>query len=96
MPEDENNHLGMTIGGAILAFIGLFLPLLIVTYTPLGGSAIVYGQRISAFTDVISGWQFASAAPYFKLLPSIIILFTADGISIIPTTASSFVAFLNR
>jgi hypothetical protein len=59
---------GVAAAGRLLIFIGLFLPLFTVHYSPPGGSAIVDGQRIGAFTESISGWQFATTALWTNLL----------------------------
>lgn len=73
-------HTGQILIGACIAFIALFFPLFTVMYNPPGGSAIVAGHRIPAFVDVISGWQFADTAAYFRLLPTIIFLFSLTGL----------------
>lgn len=59
---------GVATAGGLLIFIGLFLPLFTVHYSPPGGFAIVDGHRISAFTESISGWQFATTALWTNLL----------------------------
>jgi vacuolar-type H+-ATPase subunit I/STV1 len=101
MDQDSSDHPGMTICGAVIAFIALFFPLLTVTYAPPGGSGTVYGKKMYAFVDSISGWQFANTAAYFKLLPSIAILFATVGLSIIasifsPDTAEHITNWLGQ
>jgi hypothetical protein len=54
--------------GAALVLIGLFLPIFTVHYNPPGGSAIVYGHRMDAFTETITGWQFATTARWTDIL----------------------------
>jgi hypothetical protein len=54
--------------GAVLLFIGLFLPLFTVHFNPPGGSAVVYGQRMNAFSETITGWQFATTAQWTDIL----------------------------
>jgi hypothetical protein len=71
----KKGYLIQIIIGALIVFISLFFPLFTVTYSPPGGSALVYGKHISAFVEIIGGWQFADAAPYFKLLPAMLFLF---------------------
>lgn len=80
MDSTPKEHTGQILVGASIAFIALFFPLFTVTYNPPGGSAIVAGHRIPAFVDVISGWQFADTAAYFRLLPAIICLFSFTGL----------------
>jgi hypothetical protein len=68
MDDDESGSAPLTIIGAIVVLIALFLPLFTVRYSPPGGSAVVYGRTVNAFVDPISGWQFASAAQWTHLL----------------------------
>lgn len=69
MDEDEGAvGFGVATVGGIIIFIGLFLPLFTVRYSPPGGSAIVDGNRINAFTESISGWQFATTALWSDVL----------------------------
>lgn len=67
MDDEVGSPIWTTIG-AVVVIVGLFFPLFTVHYSPPGGSAVVYGHRIRAFTDSISGWQFASAAQWTHLL----------------------------
>jgi hypothetical protein len=83
--DDSVGALVLTTLGAIAVFIAMFLPLFVVHYSPPGGSAVLYGQRVKAFTDTISGWSFANAAQWTHLLwvagilamPVLIGIFTA-------------------
>jgi hypothetical protein len=54
--------------GAVLVLIALFLPLFTVHYAPPGGSAVLYGHRVDAFTETITGWQFATTARFTDLV----------------------------
>jgi hypothetical protein len=60
--DEEAGALVVVTFGALVVLIGLFLPLFTVHYAPPGGTGIVYGQRMDAFTQVITGWQFAGTA----------------------------------
>jgi hypothetical protein len=85
MDDDGVGSLVLTTVGAIVVLVALFLPLFTVHYSPPGGSAVVYGHRIYAFTETITGWQFANAAQWTHLLwvagifalPIAVMVFTA-------------------
>jgi hypothetical protein len=68
MEEEEGGSTALTIIGAAIVFVSLFLPLFTVHYSPPGGAGVVYGQTVKAFTDSISVWQFANAAQWTHLL----------------------------
>lgn len=69
MDEDEGFvGFGIAAFGGLLILVGLFLPLFTLDYSPPGGSAIVDGNRIHAFTESISGWQFATTARFTDVL----------------------------
>lgn len=68
MDEDEGGSPVLTIIGAVIVFIALFLTLFTVRYSPPGGSAVLYGRTVKSFVDPISGWQFANAAQWTHLL----------------------------
>jgi hypothetical protein len=74
--DNEAGGIVLTTLGAILMFIGFFFTLFTVRYAPPGGSGIVGGHRISAFTDAIGGWQFAFDAQWTHLLAAIGIFVT--------------------
>lgn len=67
---DDDDIVGVVIVtfGAVLVLIGLFLPLFTVHFDPPGGSATVYGHRVDAFTETITGWQFATTAQWTDIL----------------------------
>jgi hypothetical protein len=66
--EDHGRSIVLMAVGAVVVLIALFLPLFTVRYAPPGGSAVLYGHSISAFTEKITGWQFATTASYTRLL----------------------------
>lgn len=83
MDSTSKRYLGQIVVGACIVLISLFFPLFTVTYNPPGGSALVAGHRISAFVDVIGGWEFANSAAYFRLLPTIVFMFVSSGVGLI-------------
>src|SRR5690348_4306106 len=83
MDSTSKGYLGQIVAGACIVLIALFFPLFTVTYNPPGGSALVAGHRISAFVDVISGWEFANSAAYFRLLPAMVFMFASAGVGLI-------------
>jgi hypothetical protein len=83
MDSTSKGYLGQIVVGACIVLIALFFPLFTVTYNPPGGSALVAGHRISAFVDVIGGWNFANSAAYFRLLPAIVFMFVSAGVNLI-------------
>jgi hypothetical protein len=66
--NNETRSIILSTAGAVIVFVGLFLTLFTVHYTPPGGSASLYGHRINAFQEPISGWSFAYAAQWTHLL----------------------------
>jgi hypothetical protein len=66
--DDDVRSVILPAVGAVLVLIALFLPLFTVHYSPPGGSAVLYGHQVEAFTDSISGWSFANAARWTHLL----------------------------
>lgn len=62
MNEDGIGAVAATAFGALLLLTGLFLPLFTVHYTPPGGSGIVNGHPVAAFSETVSGWRFAATA----------------------------------
>jgi hypothetical protein len=68
MDNDDSRALTlMTVGGGLI-LIALLLPLFTVRYSPPGGSAILYGHRVPAFVDNITGWDFAYTARWTHVL----------------------------
>ncbi|HLG62460.1 MAG TPA: hypothetical protein VKY19_11035 [Ktedonosporobacter sp.] len=83
MDSTSKGYLGQIVAGACIVLIALFFPLFTVTYNPPGGSAVIAGHRISAFVDVISGWNFADSAAYFRLRPAVEFMFISAGVGLI-------------
>jgi hypothetical protein len=54
--------------GTIIFLIGLALPLFNIDFHPPGGSQVLGGHRFEAFNFQASGYQFAKAAPWSRVL----------------------------
>ena len=68
MDEDGIGAVAAAAVAALALLVGLFLPLFTVSYAPPGGSALVYGHPVQAFTETVTGWQFISTAHWTELL----------------------------
>jgi hypothetical protein len=66
--EDGIGTVAVTAVAALALLVGLFLPLFTVSYAPPGGSGIVYGHPVGAFTETVSGWHFIATAHWTELL----------------------------
>ena len=67
MNEDGIGAVAVTAVAALALFIGLFMPLFTVTYAPPGGTGMVNGHSMSAFTETVSGWRFITTARWTEL-----------------------------
>jgi hypothetical protein len=81
--EDKGVPIFLMATGAAFVLLALFLPLFTVRYAPPGGSAVLYGHTISAFTDHITGWQFATTASYTRVLWVVIVLVGIAGLRLL-------------
>ncbi len=68
MDEDGIGTVAVTAVAALALLVGLFLPLFTVRYAPPGGSGVVNGHSMAAFTETVSGWQFITTAHWTELL----------------------------
>lgn len=68
MDEDGIGAVAATAVAGLVLLIGLFLPLFTVAYAPPGGSGIVNGHPMGAFTETVTGWQFISTAHWTEFL----------------------------
>jgi ABC-type sugar transport system permease subunit len=66
--EDGIGAVAATAVAALALLAGLFLPLFTVRYAPPGGSGLVDGHPMAAFTETITGWQFIDSAHWTELL----------------------------
>ena len=67
MDEDGIGAVAVSAVAALVFFIGLFLPLFTVSYAPPGGSGVVNGHPMNAFTETVSGWRFIRTAYWTEL-----------------------------
>ncbi len=65
--EDGIWAVAVTAVAALALFIGLFLPLFTISYAPPGGTGVVYGQPVNAFSETVSGWRFITTARWTEL-----------------------------
>lgn len=68
MGEDSGGSVAWMWIGVIIFLIGLALPLFYINFRPPGGSQILGGHRFEAFNFQVSGYQFAKAAPWSRVL----------------------------
>jgi hypothetical protein len=54
--------------GWVFIVVAMFFPLMTVRYAPPGGSAELYGHKVSAFVDTITVWQFSTTARWSHVL----------------------------
>jgi hypothetical protein len=66
--EDGIGAVAATAVAALALLVGLFLPLFTVSYAPPGGSGVVNGHSMGAFTETVTGWQFITTAHWTELL----------------------------
>jgi hypothetical protein len=66
--EDGIGAVSVTAVAALALLVGLFLPLFTVRYAPPGGSGIVDGHLMAAFSETVTGWQFITTAHWTELL----------------------------
>jgi hypothetical protein len=68
MGEDSGRSVAWMWIGTVIFLIGLALPLFNIDFHPPGGSQILGGHRFEAFNFQASGYQFAKAAPWSRVL----------------------------
>jgi hypothetical protein len=68
MGEDSGRAVTWMWIGTAIFLIGLALPLFYIDFHPPGGSQILGGHRFEAFNFEASGYQFAKAAPWSRVL----------------------------
>jgi hypothetical protein len=66
--EDGIGAVAVTAVAALALLVGLFLPLFTVSYAPPGGSGVVNGHSMGAFTETVTGWRFITTAHWTELL----------------------------
>jgi hypothetical protein len=66
--EDGTGAIAVTAVAALALLVGLFLPLFTVRYAPPGGSGVVSGHPMAAFSETVTGWQFVTTAHWTELL----------------------------
>ncbi len=68
MDEDGIGAVAVVAVAGLALLVGLFLPLFTVSYAPPGGTGLVYGHPVGAFSQTVTGWQFISTAHWTELL----------------------------
>ncbi|GAA2044564.1 hypothetical protein GCM10009839_55350 [Catenulispora yoronensis] len=73
--DDTGIEMAGMLVGAVLMAISLPLAFISFHYAPPGGSGVVDGHKIQAFTETISTWRFAHVATWSHILPFFLFVF---------------------
>ncbi len=86
MDQEQTRRSLLTIGGAILIFIGYFLPWYSIVFAPPQGFAIVNGQEVAAFTYGYSGLNESATIPGAYFHATMIVVFLVGLFNLIKLT----------